>query len=154
LRADLYHRLNVIRFEIPPLRERPEDIEVLVDDLLQRASAKLKRTIVGLSVEAMRWIRAYPWPGNVRELANTIERAVALTDHDTILLEDLALASHLHEEDDFLRDAVARGLSLAEVEHTYIRLVLEAANGNKVQAASILGIDRGTLYRKLGTVRN
>ncbi|MGH7961073.1 MAG: sigma-54-dependent transcriptional regulator [Candidatus Binatia bacterium] len=152
-RPDLYHRLNVIRVEIPPLRERPEDIEALVDVLLQRASTKLGRPVIGIAAEAMRWLLSYEWPGNVRELANVIERAVVLTDHDTILPEDLSLASPPPGKNDLLDDtlsiAAARELSLIDVERAYIRRVLEVTQGNKARAARILGLDRRTLYRKL-----
>lgn len=152
-RPDLYHRLNVIRVEIPPLRERPEDIEALVDVLLQRASTKLGRPVIGITAEAMRWLLSYEWPGNVRELANVIERAVVLTDHDTILPEDLSLASPPPGKNDLLDDtlsiAAARELPLIDVERAYIRRVLEVTQGNKARAARILGLDRRTLYRKL-----
>lgn len=150
MRADLYYRLNVIRLDIPPLRERLSDIDKLVDHLLHNAQAKLRRQVHGISAEAMRWIHAYSWPGNVRELANMLERAVALTEHDTILLEDLAQATQLPIDDNLLNNAVMQTVSLAELEITYIRRILEMTQGNKVQAAKILGIDRGTLYRKLG----
>ncbi|WAK02626.1 sigma-54-dependent transcriptional regulator [Methylobacter sp. YRD-M1] len=150
MRSDLYYRLNVIRLDIPPLRERSSDLDRLVNHLLQNAQAKLQRQIHGISIEAMRWIRAYSWPGNVRELANTLERAVALTEHDTILLEDLAQATQLPIDDDLLNKAANQSMTLAELEIAYIHRILEITQGNKVQAAKILGIDRGTLYRKLG----
>lgn len=150
MRADLYYRLNVIRLDIPPLRERASDIDRLVDHLLQNAQTKFRRQIRGISAEALRWIRAYTWPGNVRELANILERAVALTEHDTILLEDLAQATQLPNDDTTLSHAMNKSLSLAELEMTYIHRVMAMTQGNKVQAAKILGIDRGTLYRKLG----
>ncbi|MDZ4098536.1 MAG: sigma-54 dependent transcriptional regulator, partial [Methylophilaceae bacterium] len=150
MRPDLYYRLSVIRFDIPPLRERLPDLDRLVDHLLQNAQIKLQRQLQGISAEAMRWIRAYARPGNVRELANMLERAVALTEHDTILLEDLAQATQLPVEDDFLGNAATHSMTLAELEITYIRRVLELTQDNKVQAAKMLGIDRGTLYRKLG----
>lgn len=153
-RADLYHRLNVIRLEIPPLRQRPEDIEVLVDLFLQRASSKCGRSIIGIATEALRWLLSYAWPGNVRELANMIERAVALTEHDTILLEDLVVTAPPVGADDgwdsALRSAAAQQRSLAEVEQAYIRHVLDFTQGNKVRAARLLAIDRKTLYQKLG----
>ena len=148
-RADLYYRLNVIRIEIPPLRERPEDIEPLVDQCLNRACRKLNLPIVGISSEALRWLLSYHWPGNVRELANQIERAVALAEHDTILLPDLRLVSEMGDPP-FLHAAAAAGSSLADVERAYIRKVMQATNGNKARAARVLGIDRRTLYRKLG----
>jgi len=150
LRSDLYYRLAVIQLDVPPLRERLSDIDQLVDHLLQNAQTKLRRKINGISAEAMRWIRAYTWPGNVRELANTLERAVALTEHDTILLEDLAQATQLPTDNNLLNNLPNQPMSLADLENAYIRLVLEMAQGNKAQAAKILGIDRGTLYRKLG----
>lgn len=150
MRPDLYYRLNVIRLDIPPLRERLPDLEFLVDRLLQNAQTKLQRQIQGISAEAMRWIRAYSWPGNVRELANTLERAVAMTEHDTILLEDLAQATQIPIDDNLLSNAAMQSMTLAELEIAYIRRVLEITQGNKVQAAKILGIDRGRLYRKLG----
>ena len=147
-RDDLYHRLNVIRLEVPPLRERREDIDELVDALVRRISARLRKPAVAVSQGALRWIRAYRWPGNVRELSNTLERAIALAEHDTLMLEDLAQASHLPADDDFLQDALTRGWTLEDVERAYIRHVLDATSGNKIQAARILGVDRSTLYRK------
>lgn len=152
IRPDLYYRLNVIRLSIPPLRERLLDMDKLVDQLLGQIQAKLRRPIVGISSEAMRWIRAYPWPGNVRELANTLERAVALAERDTIVLEDLAHATQLSNEENLLNQAATQSLSLVDMERAYIRRVLEITQGNKVQAARILGIDRGTLYRKLANL--
>lgn len=150
-RADLYHRLNVINLEIPPLRERKEDLDDLVDTLSQRISVSLGKALpINISAEVLRWIRAYHWPGNVRELANTLERAIALTEHDTLLLEDLAQASRLPESGDFLQNAMAQGWTLEDVERAYMRHVLDVTGGNKIQAARILGMDRSTLYRKLG----
>jgi DNA-binding NtrC family response regulator len=149
-RPDLYHRLNVITLEIPPLRERLDDIEPLVDLFVQRASVKLGRSVVGITAEARRWLLSFAWPGNVRELANRIERAVALTDHDTLLLEDFSLAPRFPANEDLLAAIALRELPLADVERAYIQRVLEVAQGNKTRAARILGIDRKTLYRKLG----
>lgn len=150
-RADLYHRLNVINLEIPPLRERREDLDELVNTLNQRISRRLGKTQpVNIAAEVLRWIRAYHWPGNVRELANTLERAIALAEHDTLLLEDLAQASRLPDNNDFLHNALSLGWTLEDVERAYIRYVLDANGGNKIQAARILGMDRSTLYRKLG----
>jgi DNA-binding NtrC family response regulator len=150
-RADLYHRLNVINLDIPPLRERKEDLDDLVSTLSRRISVSLGKAMpVNISMEVLRWIRAYHWPGNVRELANMLERAIALTEHDTLLLEDLAQASRLPESGDFLQNAMAQGWTLEDVERAYMRHVLDVTGGNKIQAARILGMDRSTLYRKLG----
>lgn len=149
-RPDLYHRLNVIALEIPPLRARPEDIEPLVDLFLQRASVKLGRSVIGITAEARRWLLSYAWPGNVRELANRIERAIALTDHDTLLLEDFSLTPRPLGNEDLLATVALRELPLADVERAYVQHVLALVHGNKARAARILGIDRKTLYRKLG----
>lgn len=150
-RADLYHRLNVINLEIPPLRERKEDMDKLVNVLSRQISLRLGKVMpVNISAEVLRWIRAYHWPGNVRELSNMLERAIALTEHDTLLLEDLAQASRLPKSEDFLQNAMSKGWTLENLELAYIRHVLDATGGSKIQAARILGMDRSTLYRKLG----
>jgi len=150
-RLDLFFRLNVIRIEMPPLRQRPGDIPELVNALLARVSLGGTGPI-GITDDAMKWLVRHDWPGNVRELANVVERAVALTDHDTIVLEDvrdLPSRALVDPTDDLLASAVARQLPLAEVERGYIQRVLDANDGNVSRAARILGIDRRTLYRKL-----
>lgn len=151
-RADLYHRLNVINLEVPPLRERKDDIDELVKVLIHTICLRIgKQSPVNISAEVIRWIRAYHWPGNVRELANTLERAIVLAEHDTLLLEDLAQASKIPANDkSFLELAMMQGWTLEDIQQAYIRHVLEATGGNKIQAARILGLDRSTLYRKLG----
>ncbi len=149
-RPDLYYRLNVIRLEVPPLRERVEDIPALVDLFVEDACERMNRPLLGVSVEAMRWLTGYSWPGNVRELVNMIERAVALTRHDSIVMDDLQLTpSELPPERDFLDKAVLQELPLEEVEREYIRRVVAACGDNKLEAARILGIDRRTIYRKM-----
>ncbi len=148
-RQDLYFRLNIVRIEVPPLRDRREDVEALVDVFLARACARQGRPLMGIAADARRWLLRHDWPGNVRELANVVERAVALGEHDTIVLGDLHLAEGSARSGDFLGEAVARGMTLADVERAYIDRVLHATGGNKVQAAELLGIDRRTLYRRL-----
>jgi DNA-binding NtrC family response regulator len=150
-RGDLFFRINVVRIEVPPLRARREDIPALVQAFLARASRR-GRGPVGISEEAMRWLDAHDWPGNVRELANVIERAVALTDHDTIVLDDVKdrTAPAMIGDPSSLVDAARRHVPLAQVELAYIRQVIAAVDGNMSQAARVLGIDRRTLYRKLG----
>jgi DNA-binding NtrC family response regulator len=133
------------------LRERAGDIPDLVQALLSRASRGGAGPI-GITDEAMRWLVRHDWPGNVRELANVVERAVALTDHDTIVLEDVRdLPSRVPADPtgDLLASAAERQLPLAEVERGYNRRVLDTCDGNVSRAARILGIDRRTLYRKL-----
>lgn len=149
-RPDLYYRLNVIRLEIPPLRERRDDIPVLVDALIARIGARLGRELVAVSAGAMRALLAHDWPGNVRELANVLERALALSEHDTLTAEDLDLPTAAPEQRGYLEQAAQDGRSLEEVERAYIERVLDVVGGNKAEASRILGIDRRTIYRKLG----
>lgn len=149
-RPDLYYRINVVRIEVPPLRERKDDIVPLVDVLLAQVRAKNERPIIGISAPAIRRLVKYSWPGNVRELANVIERAVAMADHDVILPEDLDFPDAGPNATSGLGVAVEDGLSLEEMERAYVQRVVEAQGGNKAAAARILGITRRTLYRKLG----
>jgi DNA-binding NtrC family response regulator len=149
-RPDLYYRLNVIRIELPPLRERRDDIVPLVDLMLERVSARQSRPMLGVSAAAMRRLMAYSWPGNVRELANVLERAVALCDHDSLLPEDLEFPRDSNDVDDLLAAGAQGTMRLEEVERTYARRVLESRGGNKAEAARVLGINRRTLYRMLG----
>ena len=149
-RSDLFFRVNVVHIDVPPLRTRPEDIPALVHELLRRA-ARHGRGVEGITDEALRWLRGRPWPGNVRELANVIERAVALTEHDTIVLEDVRDPAHEAPSRGALDLATAaqQYLPLAHVELAYIRQVVARVDGNMAHAARVLGIDRRTLYRKL-----
>ena len=154
-RADLLFRLDVIRIHIPPLRDRPDDLEPLVDGMLDVLGARFGRVITGISDDAMQWLLAQQWPGNVRELMNVLERAVALGEHDVVTLEDLATNVGPPSENPdamTLRDAAANGLPLEEVELRYLREVVAACGGNMSEAARRLGIDRRTLYRKVSTV--
>lgn len=148
-RPDLYYRLNVIHIDVPPLRERREDIAAFVDHFLAAASARMERSIQGVSRDAMRWILGHDWPGNVRELANTLERAVALTDHDILGLDDMSGPEGAPGANGFLDEAVAARMPLEEVKARYVRQVLSAVGGNRSEAARVLGIDRRTLYRHL-----
>lgn len=150
LRPDLYYRLNVIRIEIPPLRERREDILPLVDLFLGPACERQSRPLIGIAATALRQLLAYAWPGNVRELANLLERAVALSEHDTLLPEDLNLRTAGAEPG--WAQGGGEHVALAEVERAYVQHVLAASGGNKAAAARTLGIDRRTLYRKLNDV--
>lgn len=148
-RPDLYYRLNVIRIDIPPLRERREDIVPLVDLFIHQASERMARPVLGISTAALKLLVAHDWPGNVRELANTVERAVALAQHDTLLPEDFPLSQTDDALEMLLHHGGRRGMALEDVERAYVRQVVEAHQGNKVQAARALGINRRTLYRKL-----
>ena len=147
-RADLYHRLNVLRIDIPPLRERLEDVEALVDVFLHQASERAGRTLLGISSNAMRWIMTQAWTGNARELGNALERAVTLTDHDTLVVEDFEATSSPSPLR-MLDDALEESLTIEKLEAEYLRRVLRKTQGNKTLAAQILGLDRRTVYRKV-----
>jgi DNA-binding NtrC family response regulator len=149
-RKDLYYRLNVIPIEIPPLRERPEDVPALANAFVRKHAEGRKRS---LSAAAQERLTGYPWKGNARELENVMERALALTDADEIGPDDLPLPGPQGEAPDtseqaFVRACAQRKLSLRQVEELYIEEVLASTGGNKVQAARVLGIDRKTLYRR------
>jgi DNA-binding NtrC family response regulator len=150
-REDLYYRLNVVHIHLPPLRERAEDLLALSDHFLSACAARAGKEVRGLHEGAKKALLAHPWPGNVRELENTIERAVALCEGGIIRLEDLpsAVRERRPGEPDTLQTALARGLTLDELEREYIQRVLTAEGGNKTRAAQRLGLDRKTLYRKL-----
>src|SRR5262249_7935004 len=144
-----YYRLNIIRIEVPPLRERRDDIIPLIDFFLERTCGRLKRPIRGVSAAALKRLLAYDWPGNVPELSNIIARAVAMTDSDTILPDGLMSPAGESELERLIRSGPATNLPLAEISRAYVRSVLTAHGGNKAAAARALGIDRRTLYRML-----
>jgi DNA-binding NtrC family response regulator len=149
-RPDLYYRLNVIRIELPPLRERREDIALLVDHFIRKFSDSARRKVTGIQEEALTALKNYSWPGNIRELEHTIERAVLLGRGSTVGIDDLPpqLAA-CGESAVVLGAALARQLTLRDLERDYIGKVLQTTQGNKTEAARILGVDRTTLYRKL-----
>jgi DNA-binding NtrC family response regulator len=149
-REDLYYRLNVIEVKLPPLRERREDIPLLVEAFLKKCGESRGKPVKAAGEAALAMLVDYAWPGNVRELENVIERAVILTRGDKILPEDLSPAIQGSRGDRrILDEAAERTLPLHEVEKEYIAKILEKTGGNKYQAAQVLGIDRKTLYRKL-----
>lgn len=149
-RGDLFYRLSVVPVQVPPLRERLDDIEVLVRYFLARFNQELRRGVDEVEPEAIAKLQRYSWPGNVRELRNLLERAILLKCEGRVLKEE-----HLR----FMNEGEAIGFplkmqsgplaSLAEVEKAHISNVLASTQGNKNQTAQILGIDRSTLYAKL-----
>jgi len=152
-REDLYFRINVVSIRLPPLRERPSDIPLLVDHFLAKYAARERRSDAGVAPQAMALLQRYGWPGNVRELENVIERALALSKDGVILPSDLP-PEIAHEAATGGSAATGGGLvddrpTLAELERRYIDLILRETGGNKKRAAEILGIDRRTLYRTL-----
>ena len=149
-REDLYYRLNVIEIHLPPLRERKEDIPLLVHGLLQKSLTAQQKHVEDIADAALARLIDYLWPGNVRELENILERAATLTQGPKISLEDLPPnIQNIQGEGQFIEDAAEQTLPLVQVEWSYIRRVLEKLGGNKYRAAQVLGIDRKTLYRKL-----
>lgn len=151
-RSDLYYRLNVIQIELPPLRHRGDDILLLAMKFIQQISRRFNKSVAGLAQPAAACLLAYSWPGNVRELRNSIERAVALTLHDTITVEDLPDTVRHPTGVPPVPANLFNGqtiLTLEEMEQRYISQVLQQLDGNRTLAARLLGVDRKTLYRKL-----
>jgi len=149
-RADLYYRLAAIVLHLPPLRERREDIPLLVKHFLARAAAEANRPVPEISPEAVERLMSYSWPGNIRELQNAVQRAFILCRGNRIERTDLpANVGGTQAADLSANDALSRRLTLGQLEQEYIRSVLASVAGNKSEAAAILGIDRKTLYRKL-----
>ncbi len=152
-REDLYYRLNVIEIHLPPLRERREDIPMLVEAFLKKCAEASHKNLRGMNETALALLLDYPWPGNVRELENVIERAVTLARGEQILAADLPPSIQGARGDrKVIDEAAQRILPLGDVEKEYILRILEKTGGNKYQAAQALGIDRKTLYRKLAEI--
>jgi two-component system response regulator HydG len=151
-REDLYYRLNVVGLSVPPLRERREDIPLLVQHFLETFAERNRKPIKGVTPQAMDRLIRYRWPGNVRELMNAVERAVVLARADYLPAEDFAL---MPAEAPFLTPLAsspggdAENLPLDEIEKATILKALEAAGGNKSETARRLGITRRTLHKKL-----
>lgn len=146
-REDLYFRLNVVHIEVPPLRERKEDIPLLISHFLETLSSKNNRKVDSISAQARKALFAYSWPGNIRELQNAIEAGVVMCHGRTIELEDLPEQIKSIDNDDML--SVKLGSSLEEVEKELITRTISFCGGNKTKAATVLGIGRKTLHRKL-----
>jgi DNA-binding NtrC family response regulator len=146
-REDLFYRLNVVNIHIPPLRERKEDIPLLVAVFLKEFARENDKKIEGLEPKARMIIYNYPWPGNVRELRNCIESAVVMSKTSILTVDDLPPHVRADSETDTVRLSI--GMSLADAEKEVIRVTLAAQNGNKSRAADVLGIGRKTLHRKL-----
>jgi two-component system response regulator HydG len=147
-REDLFYRLSVVPIHLPPLRDRKDDIPLLIDHFLRKYNKRSKKNIEGIDPKAVRPLMEYDWPGNIRELENTIERAVVLVRNDRIGLEDLiyhGIGSRLS----ILEPVGGKYKTLADIEKEYIKAVFFNRHGNKSQTAKLLGIDRKTLLSKL-----
>ena len=147
LRQDLYFRINTVTITIPPLRERAEDIPVLVRAFLERYRSKHARTVEGIAPDAYRQLLAYAWPGNVRELQHAIERAVLVARGRDITLSDLPETVQGVGQTVDARDVPAG--SLEDIERVSILRALESTRWNKQAAATLLGLRRPTLYSKM-----
>jgi two-component system response regulator HydG len=142
-RPDLYYRLNVFRIELPPLRDRRDDIPALVDHFLRKFSLAMNKRITRVAPSAMTRLQQHDWPGNVRELENAVERAMVVAQEPELREQDfsLDLAS--------TANGTSGGRSLDDVERAHILRVLEECGGNQTRAAEVLGVDRVTLHNKL-----
>ena len=146
-RPDLYYRLNVFRIEIPPLRERREDIPPLVNHFVGKYAAAMNKRISGVTPDAMALLQSYDWPGNVRELENAIERAMVVTKGSQLAHSDFVIKPSTPMPEAFRTEGAAP--SLEDVEKSHILRVLEQCNFNQTRAAEVLQIDRVTLHNRL-----
>src|SRR5262249_18456511 len=136
--------------DLPPLRERTDDIPILIEHFIRKFGDQSQRKLDGIEAEALDALMTYHWPGNVRELEHTIERAVLLGKEARIGLQDFPPSLFARNDSMLpLADAVAKSYTLRELEKEYIMRVMEIVRGNKTEAAKTLGVDRTTLYRKL-----
>jgi two-component system response regulator HydG len=150
-REDFYYRVNVVGIHLPPLRSRGNDILLLAQHFIDSIRARTAKPVRGITSEAAQKLVEYDWPGNVRELENCVERAVALTRFEEIVIADLPEKIRDYESSKLVisGDDPEEFPTLDELERRYIRRVLKATGGNKTLAARILGMGRRTLYRRL-----
>lgn len=150
-REDLFYRINVIQIELPPLKQRGADILLIAQYYVQQFADRMRKPVTGLDPAAAERLLSYAWPGNVRELRNVMERAVALTRSDKILVADLPnkIQEFRNNQGMLAGEDPTELVPLEEIERRYIEHVVKATDGNQTQAARILGVDRKTLHRKL-----
>jgi DNA-binding NtrC family response regulator len=142
-RQDLLFRINTIELNLPPLRDRIGDIELLASHFLKKINQKYRKKITGFSKQAINSLKKYHWPGNIREIEHIVERAVIITDNEEIQLEDL------HFSTKKLNASLANNLNLEETEKLLIEQALQKHHGNISRAAKDLGLTRAALYRRL-----
>jgi DNA-binding NtrC family response regulator len=142
-RHDLYHRLNVVSIRMPPLRERQDDIELLLQHFIKEFSQRYKRDVDGFDASSLQWMKQYSWPGNIRELRNLVERSIALAENRMLHVDKgllpVGAGSNLEQDNP----------TLSQLEKRYILKILEECHGNREQTANILGINKSTLWRKM-----
>jgi two-component system response regulator PilR (NtrC family) len=150
-REDLYYRLNIVEIKLPALKERRDDIPLLVKHFVDRYNNELNRAIKGVNSRALSALMQCEWKGNVRELENVIERAVLLTETDFITVDDLPIALRENANEDAVMDLDSDALneSVQAFEKHHIRTVLRKTDGNRTEAARLMNIDPSTLYRKM-----
>lgn len=149
-REDLYYRLNVIPIHLPPLRQRKDDIPLLINHFVKKYAERENKNVKGVSPEAMILLTGYHWPGNVRELENVVERAVILTNYNFILPEDLPqMIREAHSRNGEFSSETEDEKTLEELEKQYILKILEKYSWNQKVASEKLGISTTTLWRKL-----
>ena len=150
-REDLFYRINVVKIDLPPLRDRGGDALKLAQHFLVKFGTAAGKDVSTIAESAAQKLMGYDWPGNVRELENCMERAVALARFDHITVEDLPEKIRAYKANRFVvsADDASEVVTLDEVERRYILRVLAIVGGNKVQASEMLGLDRRTLYRRL-----
>jgi len=148
-RSDLFYRLNVIALELPSLRDRRDDLVMLIDHIFGDLASEREAVPKALSSDALDAVMVYDWPGNVRELQNALEHAVVLS--KGTLIEPVSLPERItrRRREPLVAERSSPNPSLEVIERAYIMWVLQAEGGNKTRAAEILGIDPSTLYRKL-----
>ena len=148
-RSDLFYRLNVIALDLPPLRERRDDLLLLIESFLNQLGTESDSPAKALSSEALDAVMVYDWPGNVRELENALEHAVVLSRGNIIDAAALPVRITTRRKEPLVAERSYRNPALEVIERAYIMWVLQAEGGNKTRAAEVLGIDPSTLYRKL-----
>jgi Nif-specific regulatory protein len=156
-REDLYYRLNVVSIDMPPLRERKEDIPALTEFFIRRFSSELKKKIDGIAADAQKLLMRYNWPGNIRELENAIERAVLLTEGTTIAASDLRLGEAVQSGADLQGNPIVRipptGIALEEIERRALIEALKMSNWVQKDAAELLSISPRVMNYKIKTMR-
>ena len=150
-REDFYFRINVIQLDLPPLRARGTDVLLIARRLLDSFAREMNKPVTDFLPSVAERLLNYDWPGNVRELRNVMERAVALTEFEKLIVDDLPERIRNYRQSTFRIDTSnpAELQTLEAVEQQYIRRVMESVQGNRTEAARILGVDRKTLYRRL-----
>ena len=143
-REDLLFRINTIVINVPPLRERGEDIKLLVDFYLNIYNKKYEKSKIKISDSAMNKLMLYSWPGNIRELQHAVEKAVILSDDDILNENDFPFTNEIGE------DFISETLNLGDLEKVAVHKAINKYKGNISQAAKALGVTRKTLYKKIG----